>query len=132
VSRIVCVSPLESAIRAKGLICVENFCIRAYVVNRGKDAMTETSRIDAVLARFDSALLKFEVESARKANDFQRLAALAEEAQALQSERQRMTRDLELLKSKAAELVSTTRLAAGKIDQAMSRIRAVLHSNSGA
>jgi 1,6-anhydro-N-acetylmuramate kinase len=94
--------------------------------------MTETNKIDAVLARFDNALLRFETESARQANDYQRLAALAEEAKALQSERQRMTRDLELLKSKAAELVSTTKLAAGKIDQAMSRIRAVLHSNSGA
>jgi hypothetical protein len=94
--------------------------------------MTETSRIDAALARFDNALLKFETENARKSNDYQRLAALANEAQALQSERQRMTRDLELLKTKAAELVSTTRLAAGKIDQAMGRIRAVLHSNSGA
>ena len=38
---------------------------------------------------------------------------------------------LDLVRSKAGELVDTSKNAAGKIDAAMSRIRAVLHSNSG-
>ena len=35
------------------------------------------------------------------------------------------------VRSKATDLVSTNQKAVGKIDAAMSRIRAVLHSNSG-
>jgi hypothetical protein len=34
------------------------------------------------------------------------------------------------VRSKAGELVDTSKTAAGKIDAAMSRIRAVLHSNT--
>jgi Domain of unknown function (DUF4164) len=92
--------------------------------------MSETSRIDSALARFDQALLKLETEAARKNNDYGKLVALARDAEVMGAERQRLARDLELLKSKAMELVDTSKQASGKIDQAMSRIRAVLHSNS--
>ena len=37
--------------------------------------------------------------------------------------------EIELVRSKAGELADTSKTAAGKIDAAMSRIRAVLHSN---
>ncbi len=94
--------------------------------------MTDTGRIDSAIAKFDQALINFESEAARKNNDFHKLAALARDAEIMQNERQRMARDLELLKTKALELADTTRQAAGKIDSAMSRIRSVLHSNSGA
>ena len=94
--------------------------------------MTEITRIDSAVARFDQALNKLETALAKKANDEQRLVSLAKEAETLQADRVRMARDLEVIKAKAAELVDTSRQAAGKIDQAMSRIRSVIHSNSGA
>jgi predicted nucleic acid-binding Zn-ribbon protein len=94
--------------------------------------MAETNRFDAALERFDTALNAFESSIAKKQNDTQRLEQLIGEAQTLQSERQKLARDLDLLKAKAAELVDTSKQAAGKIDNAMARIRSVLHSNSGA
>lgn len=94
--------------------------------------MSEIARIDAAVARFDQALNRLEMNIAQKTNDAQQIARLAKEAEALQADRQRMAKDLELIKAKAVELVSTSRQAAGKIDQAMARIRSVLHSNSGA
>jgi hypothetical protein len=92
---------------------------------------TNTNRIDSALSRFDQALLRLEQEAARKNNDYGKLVALARDAETMSAERQRLARDLELLKRKALELVDTSKQASGKIDQAMSRIRAVLHSNSG-
>jgi DNA repair exonuclease SbcCD ATPase subunit len=94
--------------------------------------MSEIARIDAAVARFDQALNRLEMNIAQKTNDAQQIARLAKEAEALQVDRQRMAKDLELIKAKAVELVTTSRQAAGKIDQAMARIRSVLHSNSGA
>jgi phage terminase large subunit-like protein len=94
--------------------------------------MAETNRFDSALERFDNALLAFEQGVAKKENDTQRLQQLVAEAQVLQGERQKLARDLDLLKAKAAELVDTSKQAAGKIDNAMARIRSVLHSNSGA
>jgi hypothetical protein len=93
--------------------------------------MRETNKIDSALARFDQALIRLETEAARKNNDYDKLVTLARDAEVMGAERQRLARDLELLKSKAMELVDTSKQASGKIDQAMSRIRAVLHSNSG-
>ena len=46
-------------------------------------------------------------------------------------DRSKLAHELDLVRSKAGELVDTSKQAAGKIDAAMSRIRAVLHSNSG-
>ncbi len=94
--------------------------------------MAETNRFDNALERFDTALNAFESSIAKKQNDTLRLQQLVSEAQVLQAERQKLARDLDLLKVKAAELVDTSRQAAGKIDNAMARIRSVLHSNSGA
>jgi predicted nucleic acid-binding Zn-ribbon protein len=94
--------------------------------------MAEMNRFDTALERFDAALNAFESSIAKKQNDTLRLQQLVSEAQVLQSERQKLARDLDLLKTKAAELVDTSRQAAGKIDNAMARIRSVLHSNSGA
>ena len=42
-----------------------------------------------------------------------------------------MDRELAQVRVKAQELVDTSKQAVGKIDSAMSRIRSVLHSNSG-
>jgi predicted transcriptional regulator len=94
--------------------------------------MTEPNRFEVAMERFDLALNTFESSIATKKNDEQRLHALVNEAAVLQTERQKLARDLDQLKTKAAELVDTSKQAAGKIDQAMARIRSVLHSNSGA
>jgi len=45
--------------------------------------------------------------------------------------RERLAQELDGVRAKANDLVSTNQKAVGKIDAAMSRIRAVLHSNSG-
>ncbi len=94
--------------------------------------MAEPNRFEVAMERFDTALNTFETTVAKKRNDESRLNALVNEAAVLQSERQKLARDLDQLKAKAAELVDTSKQAAGKIDQAMARIRSVLHSNSGA
>ena len=62
----------------------------------------------------------------------QRLKALESSAVSIQRDQQRLNKELDLVRVKAAELVDTSKQAAGKIDTAMGRIRSVLHSNSGA
>jgi SMC interacting uncharacterized protein involved in chromosome segregation len=94
--------------------------------------MAEVSRFDLAMERFDHSLTKFKNRDAQKRGDVQRMQMLAAEANLLQADRQKLARELEMLKAKAAELVDTSRQAAGKIDSAMARIRSVLHSNSGA
>ena len=59
-----------------------------------------------------------------------RVEQLESETEALRRDRTRLAHELDLVRSKASELVDTSKNAAGKIDAAMSRIRAVLHSNS--
>jgi hypothetical protein len=49
----------------------------------------------------------------------------------LRGDRAKIASELDLVRNKATELVTTNKSAVGKIDAAMSRIRAVLHSNSG-
>jgi predicted nucleic acid-binding Zn-ribbon protein len=99
--------------------------------------MADTIRLESAAARFDMALSRFETVAAKKQGETQRLATLTTEAAALRndqhrmrSEQQQLVRDLDLVKTKAKELVDTTRQAAGKIDSAMSRIRSVLHTNN--
>ena len=67
----------------------------------------------------------------RRQQTEQRVLELADEADALRKDRSKLAHELDLVRSKAGELVDTSKQAAGKIDAAMSRIRAVLHSNSG-
>ena len=93
--------------------------------------MADTDKLVEALARFDQAILEFEAAAQRKLEGKERVAALAAEADALRRDRSKLAHELDLVRSKAGELVSTTKQAAGKIDAAMSRIRAVLHSNSG-
>ena len=59
-----------------------------------------------------------------------RLESLESQTAAFASERQRMDSDLARVRTKAQELVETSKQAVGKIDSAVSRIRSVLHSNS--
>ncbi|MBM3520206.1 MAG: DUF4164 family protein [Alphaproteobacteria bacterium] len=92
--------------------------------------MAETNKLDEVFARFELALRQFEAALAAKRQNVKRTEDLAEEADALRKDRSRLAQELDLVRSKATDLVDTSRMAAGKIDSAMSRIRAVLHSNS--
>lgn len=92
--------------------------------------MDVTDKLDEAFVRFESALRQFEAALARKAGDGQRVAELEAEAEALRRDRSKLARELDLVRTKAGELVDTSKSAAGKIDAAMSRIRAVLHSNA--
>jgi Domain of unknown function (DUF4164) len=93
--------------------------------------MTETTKLESALHKFDLALSRFEVVAAHRQGEGTKLATVSAEALALRNDQQRLVRDLNLVKTKAAELVDTSKQAAVKIDSAMSRIRSVLHSNSG-
>ncbi len=67
---------------------------------------------------------------AAKAEEERRVIELEGEAETLRRDRSRLATEIDLLRDKAGELAVTSRSAAGKIDAAMSRIRAVLHSNA--
>ena len=94
--------------------------------------MTDTNKLDAAFARFEQALGKFELASKRSIEETRRLKTLAGEAVVMQRDHQRLNKELDQVRVKAAELVDTSKQAAGKIDTAVGRIRSVLHSNSGA
>lgn len=92
--------------------------------------MGGTDKLDEAFTRFEHALRQFEAALARKAGDMARVAELEAEAETLRRDRSKLARELDLVRTKATELVDTSKSAAGKIDAAMSRIRAVLHTNA--
>ncbi len=94
--------------------------------------MTEINKLDAAFGRFEKALTKFEMAMKSNTEETQRLKALESEAASIQRDQLRLNKELDQVRVKAAELVDTSKQAAGKIDTAMGRIRSVLHSNSGA
>jgi septal ring factor EnvC (AmiA/AmiB activator) len=94
-------------------------------------AMTEVRKFDEALVRFERAIAKVEQATAQRRDTVSRLELLEKQASSLVAERQQMDTDMNRVKAKAAELVDTSKKAAGKIDSAVSRIRAVLYSNSG-
>jgi 16S rRNA G527 N7-methylase RsmG len=94
--------------------------------------MTEARKFDEALVRFERAIGKVEQSAAARRDTVLRLESLEKQAVFLQQERSQLDNDLGRVRAKAAELVDTSKKAAGKIDSAVSRIRAVLYSNSGA
>lgn len=93
--------------------------------------MTDAKKFEAALTRFEKALDVVERTVADRREADRRMKAAEAQAAALTSDRQRMDKELAQVRVKAAELVDTSKQAAGKIDSAVSRIRAVLYSNSG-
>ena len=94
--------------------------------------MAEVNKLDAAFARFEKALGQFEGAMKINTEETQRLKAMEGAAASIQRDHLRLNKELDLVRVKAAELVDTSKQAAGKIDTAMGRIRSVLHSNSGA
>jgi Domain of unknown function (DUF4164) len=94
--------------------------------------MTDTNKLDAAFARFEQALGKFEMATKRNVEETGKLKVLVDEAADMRRDQLRLAKELEQVRVKAAELVDTSKQAAGKIDTAVGRIRSVLHSNSGA
>jgi predicted nucleic acid-binding Zn-ribbon protein len=92
--------------------------------------MAEINKLDGAFARFELALNKFEVATEQNITETRRLKTLAGEAVVIQRDHQRLNKELDQVRVKAAELVDTSKQAAGKIDTAMGHIRSVLHSNS--
>jgi hypothetical protein len=91
----------------------------------------ETRKLDQAFDRFESALRQFEAALARQQDHIRRDEIARGEAEALRLDRSRLAQELDDVRSRASDLVGTNKKAVGKIDAAMSRIRAVLHSNSG-
>jgi archaellum component FlaC len=92
--------------------------------------MAEANKFDGALNRFEHALERVE-DALRDRRDMrERLESLETQTAAMMSERQKIDVDLARVRTKAAELVDTSRQAVGKIDSAVSRIRSVLHSNA--
>lgn len=94
--------------------------------------MAEINKLDGAFARFEQALTKFESALKNNMNETRRLKSAISDASVLQRDQLRLNKELDQVRVKAAELVDTSRQAAGKIDTAVGRIRSVLHSNSGA
>lgn len=94
--------------------------------------MSEAKKFDQSLTRFEQALGLVERALAEKRVADTKLHALEQQSKSFTTDQQRLDRELALVRAKAAELVDTSKQAAGKIDSAVSRIRSVLHSNSGA
>lgn len=92
--------------------------------------MADIQKLDEAFLRFEAALRRVEQAVAGKFEGRTRIVELESEAESLKRERARLTHELDLVRSKAGELADTSKTAAGKIDAAMSRIRAVLHSNT--
>jgi predicted nuclease with TOPRIM domain len=92
--------------------------------------MAGIEKLDEAFQRFEAALRRFEEAVGKTADGKSRLAELESEAESLRKDKSRLSHELELVRSKAGELADTSKSAAGKIDAAMSRIRAVLHSNA--
>jgi predicted nuclease with TOPRIM domain len=92
--------------------------------------MAGIEKLDEAFQRFEKALRQFEEAVARKTDGQSRAVELETEAESLRKDKTRLAHELELVRTKAGELVDTSKNAAGKIDAAMSRIRAVLHSNT--
>lgn len=92
--------------------------------------MADIHKLDEAFLRFEAALRRVEAAAAQKPDVRQRILELETEAESLKREKTRLSHELDLVRSKATELVDTSKTAAGKIDAAMSRIRAVLHSNT--
>ena len=92
--------------------------------------MADTQKLDEAFQRFEEALRKIEDAVASQADGHKRMEQLESETEALRRDRTRLAHELDLVRTKAGELVDTSKNAAGKIDAAMSRIRAVLHSNT--
>ena len=94
--------------------------------------MTEINKLDAAFARFEKALGLFETATIAHVDERHRLRSALTGADVVQRDHAKLAQQLEQVREKAAELVDTSKQAAGKIDTAMGRIRSVLHSNSGA
>jgi chromosome segregation ATPase len=92
--------------------------------------MAGIEKLDEAFQRFEAALRQFEEAIGKKVEERSRMAELESEAESLRRDKTRLSHELELVRSKAGELADTGKNAAGKIDAAMSRIRAVLHSNT--
>jgi predicted nuclease with TOPRIM domain len=92
--------------------------------------MANTHKLDEAFRQFEAALQLIEAAAAEKTGLLTRLQEVETEAESLRKERDRLAGEIELVRSKAGELADSSRNAAGKIDAAMSRIRAVLHSNA--
>jgi uncharacterized coiled-coil DUF342 family protein len=86
--------------------------------------MADTQKLNEAFDRFEAALGAFESALSKR-------QAVAGEVDALRGDRSKIASELDQVRVKASELVNTNKSAVGKIDAAMSRIRAVLHSNSG-
>jgi len=93
--------------------------------------MADTHKLDEAFGRFEAALRLFEAAVLRRQEGQKTAEMLAGEADLLRKDRSKLANELDLVRAKAAELVETSKQAVGKIDAAMSRIRAVLHSNNG-
>ena len=92
--------------------------------------MADIQKLDEAFLRFEAALRRVEQAVGNSSDGRTRIMELESEAESLKRDRARLAHELDLVRNKAGELVDTSKSAAGKIDAAMSRIRAVLHSNT--
>jgi Domain of unknown function (DUF4164) len=130
------ITRLTGYLQGKNQLCLAKSCAKtkftqARQLCRGAK-MAEINKLDGAFARFEQALGKFEQALKINVDETRRLKAVETSAVTIQRDQLRLNKELDQVRVKAAELVDTSKQAAGKIDTAVGRIRSVLHSNSGA
>lgn len=92
--------------------------------------MANTHKLDEAFRQFEAALQVIESAVGKQTAVKKRVGELEDEAESLRRDKIRLTQEIDLVRVKAGELADSSKSAAGKIDAAMSRIRAVLHTNA--
>ncbi|NVO16020.1 MAG: DUF4164 domain-containing protein [Rhodoplanes sp.] len=93
--------------------------------------MTETSTVEAASTRLQRALLALE-EAVERRHELERgRGALADQVHTLGADRSRLADALDRETARAQQLESAGREVAGRLDQAIATVRAVLAGEAG-
>ena len=89
--------------------------------------MSEASKVDQALGRFEKALHQLETSLVKVHEKGSQLATSKGEAEALRAEREKLVKELDAVRAKAEDLADVNRQAVKRVDHAMVRIRKVLN-----
>ena len=88
--------------------------------------MSESSKIELAISRFESALHQLEKSLVRVHEKESRLVTAKGQSEALEADREKLVGELAEVRAKAEALSQVNRQAAKRIDQAYKRIEKVL------
>ncbi len=88
--------------------------------------MSEGSKIEQAVSRFETALHQLEKSLVRVHEKESRLVSAKGQTEALQTDRDKLAKELQEVRAKAEDLTEVNRQAAKRVDQAFKRIEKVL------